>query len=145
MKVCPKCHSIIKDESLSTCPKCQEELLNISKNNTDIPSSKVSELSNFYHQDDVREHEKVQNGLCLVVLGSISLIIGVLFIILSLKKRTNKIIGINFASLQFIICVICLTIGIILLVYGLVKIILAQNKRSKYKIIIQELASLKSK
>lgn len=145
MKVCSKCHEIYLDDKIDSCKKCKENSTLLTVCKSDIDEKQASKLSEFYHQDDVKEYDKIQNGLCFSVLGSISIIVGLLFIVLSLQRRVNKIVGINFASLQFVICVVCLVLGVSLLVYGLIKIILAKIKRSKYKIVIKELASLKTK
>ena len=47
----------------------------------------LSQISRDDHQEDVRQYDKQQNALCLVVIGAICLICGALFIILSFKSQ----------------------------------------------------------
>jgi len=143
MKVCKSCHKVYKPDQGDICHVCHEELIDLEKDN--IEQEEVTKLSEYYHQQDVKEYDKIQNGLCFSVLGTISIIVGCLFIVLSFVKKKNKIVGINMASLQFVICVICLILGISLLTYGLVRIFMALDKRLKYKNVIKELANLKTK
>ena len=110
-----------------------------------IESEEISSYSQAAHKRDIAGYDLSQNALCFEVLGGISLIVGILFIFLSLKKRRNSIIGINFASLQFVICVLCLTLGIILLTIGTINLLKSQKIRKDAKKDIDYLASLNRK
>lgn len=101
--------------------------------------------SKILHANDTKAYDKTQNGLCLIVLGGISLIVGILFIFLSLQRRTNVIIGINFLSIQFVVCIICLLIAIVLLSTGIPRVVGAYNRRKKYHTWIQKLGNAKKK
>ena len=83
-----------------------------------LTTQEKSSLSRKAHSEDILQYNKEQNALCFVVFGVIALIVGVLFIFLSLKKRVNVITGIDYASLQFYVCVICLAGGLFCLVFG---------------------------
>ncbi len=110
-----------------------------------IGNEEISTYSQAAHKRDIAGYDLSQNALCFEVLGGISLIVGVLFIFLSLKKRRNTIIGINFASLQFVICVICLALGITLLTIGTINLLKSQKIRKSAKKDIDYLAGLSRK
>ncbi len=110
-----------------------------------IDKEDISTYSQAAHKRDIAGYDLSQNALCFEVLGGISLIVGILFIFLSLKKRRNTIIGINFASLQFVICVICLLAAIVLLTIGTINLVKSQKIRKAAKKDIAYLASLSRK
>ena len=92
------------------------------------------------HQQSQAEYDKGQNALCFVVIGSILLITGIIFIFLANKRENNIMLGIDTGSLAFYICVICLALGGVGLIYGLVKFILATKHR---RAILREINTLK--
>ncbi len=108
----------------------------------EISAEDVSIYSQAAHKRDTKGYDLSQNALCFEVLGAISLIVGILFIFLSLQKRRNKIVGINFASLQFVICVLCLAAGVVLLTIGTVNLVRSQLMRKAAKKDINYLATL---
>lgn len=79
------------------------------------------------------------------MFGGIALIIGVLFIFLSFKKKINTIVGIDYKSLQFYVCIIALAGGLFCLVYGLIKLFKALKKRKELKETINTLNLMKTK
>lgn len=109
---------------------------------TEILPTEVGKYSQAAHKRDTEGYDLSQNALCFTVLGGITLIVGILFIFLSLKKRKNAIVGVNFASLQFIICVICLAAGLTLLTIGGVLLAKALRKRKNAKRDITYLGTL---
>lgn len=112
---------------------------------TEIQPNEVSKYSQAAHRRDTEGYDLSQNALCFEVLGGITLIVGILFIFLSLKKRKNAIVGINFASLQFVICVLCIAAGLTLLTIGAVLLIKALKKRKSAKKDIAYLGTLARK
>ena len=96
-----------------------------------------------YRQILTDSYEKTQSGLCFTVIGSIFLIIAVLFFILSFVKQTNVIVGINVFSMQFYIFIISVVIGGLSLTYGLYKTITSHLRRKIYQKEINILAKLK--
>lgn len=112
---------------------------------TEIQPNEVSKYSQAAHRRDTEGYDLSQNALCFEVLGGITLIVGILFIFLSLKKRKNAIVGINFASLQFVICVLCIAAGLTLLTIGAVLLIKALKKRKSAKKDIVYLGTLARK
>lgn len=110
-----------------------------------LTAQEKSSLSRKAHSEDILQYNKEQNALCFVVFGVIALIVGVLFIFLSLKKRVNVITGIDYASLQFYVCVICLAGGLFCLVFGLIRFFMAFAKRKELKETINSLNNIKTK
>ncbi len=140
MKVCLNCGKLTSDSS-SSCKTCKKDVVDLDN----ISSQQASELSEKLHSLDVVEYDKGQNAMCFVVLGGIAIIIGALFIVLSLKRKNNAIIGFNFASIQFAICIISFVIGGVALGYGLFKLINSNMKRKQYKETISKISTKKSK
>ena len=105
----------------------------------------LAAMSRDAHQEDVRQYDKEQNALCFVVIGGILLVIAILFIFLSMKRQFNKLVGIDFSSLQFIILCITSAASLGCLGYGLTRFIIAANKRKELHAAIKEIAIAKSK
>lgn len=110
-----------------------------------IDHSEISTFSQAAHKRDTIGYDLSQNALCLDVIGAITLIIGALFIVLSLSKKRNVIQGINFASLQFVICACSLLAGLVLLTLGTIKLIKALRIRKEAKRDISYLSILSKK
>ncbi len=121
------------------------ELLSLENNELFYTKDEISKYSRQLHRIDNEEYNRSQNSLCFVVIGGIVLIIGIIFIFLSLLKRRNIIVGINFLSLQFFICVISLVVGSICLIYGIVKFIKTFKTRKQIHTKINILGNLKTK
>ena len=108
-----------------------------------LSKEEISRYSRILHTNDNKAYEKTQSGLCFTVIGSIFLIIAVLFFILSFVKQTNVIVGINVFSMQFYIFIISVVIGGLSLTYGLYKTITSHLRRKTYQKEINILAKLK--
>ena len=103
----------------------------------------LSELSNNDHRQDTKEYDKQQNALALVVLGSLALICGILFLILSNRKVMNQSQGIDTSSLQFFVSLACFGIAGLLLLYGLTRFFLAFYKRMQLRKEIMEISRIR--
>ena len=103
----------------------------------------LTEKSRKDHQSIVKTLDNQDNGLCLVVLGGIAIVVSILFFILSFKRKMNKPVGIDAASLQFWICIICVVGGVTLLTLGLVHVLTNLKYRIAYKKEIAAIAKLK--
>lgn len=108
----------------------------------------LSLMSEKDHHEDVKHYDVQQNSLAFVVLGGITLVCGLLFLILSFRRVMNKVKGIDTRSLQFFVCIACFVIAVALLSIGLTRLIIATIKRTKLKkeinsisIVRKELAS----
>ena len=103
----------------------------------------LTDKSRKDHQSIVKTLDNQDNGLCVLILGAISLIVAGLFLILSFKRKANKPAGIDPLSLQFWVFVICAVGGLTLLVFGLVKVLVNRNVRIAYKKEIAAIAKTK--
>ena len=101
-----------------------------------IEPSEVSSFSQSAHRRDTEGYDLSQNAMCFEVIGGIVLAIGILFIFLSLKKCRNQIVGVDFASLQFVICAVCLIGGITALTIGTIWLVKALKKEGTPKEIL---------
>ena len=123
-------------------PENEEEIVSFSGKQkiTNLTKEQVSHYSNVLHKNDAKAAEKISNSLCYVVIGAILLVVGFIFIFLSLQKYLNRIRGINFASIPFVLCVVCLVLGCAILLLGVYKVITAHNRRKQYQHYINLLA-----
>ena len=137
-RFCPNDHLVCL-EGEEKCPLCGGELIE------KVPATddEIRAYSREAHNRDIAGYDKSQNALCFVVIGGILFVIGVLFVFLSLKKRFNKIVGIDPLSFQFAVCVICLAAGITCLSIGIISLINALSKRKKAAEEIAYLSTLK--
>ena len=104
----------------------------------------LSQISRDDHQEDVRQYDKQQNALCLVVIGVITLICGVLFIILSIKRKNNKMAGLDPTSLPFFVSLACFVAAAALLTIGLIRFFKAHSVRKALEAEIMEVTRLKT-
>ena len=105
----------------------------------------LSQISRDDHQEDVRQYDKQQNALCLVVIGAITLICGALFIILSIKRKNNKMAGLDPTSLPFFVSLACFVAAAALLTIGLIRFFKAHSVRKALESEIMEVTRLKTK
>lgn len=117
---CLSCgHIVTPKEGESVCPRCGGGL-------TSMPTPEEAKaFSVKVHGDRTTAKEKYNTAMCFVVLGTIALILGILFMILSMQRVRNQIVGVNPASFQFVISIICLVLGGAALGYGLFVVIKA--------------------
>ena len=136
---CPKCEHLRNTEVEGKCPVCGEEL-------SSYPNEEpvIRAASRNAHNDDIAGYNRSQNALCFLVIGGIVFIIGLLFIVLALRREFNEISGINVASLAFVISMICLALGAASLVYGAINLILALKTRKQARIDIAIISSWRS-
>lgn len=87
------------------------------------------QLSHALHNQSKALVNKKNQGLSFVALGTILAIIGLVFIPLSFKKVRNQFEGMDFSSLAFIIFVIALSIGVIMIIGGIILAIRSDKKR----------------
>lgn len=137
-RFCPVDHLVCLDGE-EKCPICGGELVEQAPTTDD----EIRAYSREAHNRDIAGYDKSQNALCFVVIGGILFVIGVLFVFLSLKKKFNKIVGIDPLSFQFAVCVICLAAGITCLTIGIISLIKALSKRKKAAQEIAYLTTLK--
>lgn len=86
-------------------------------------------LSQQLHKESQVQYDRQQNALCFVVIGSILVCIGIVFIFLAMKRENNVMVGIDYTSLAFYIMAFSLAVGVILLGYGIIKFLISSKKR----------------
>lgn len=86
-------------------------------------------LSQQLHKESQVQYDRQQNALCFVVIGSILVCIGIVFIFLAMKRENNVMVGIDYTSLAFYIMAFSLAVGVILLSYGIIKFLISSKKR----------------
>ena len=114
------------------------------KDYNSLSYEELTQISRDDHQEDVRQYDKQENALCLVVIGAIVLICGLLFLVLSFVRRRNVMAGLDVTSLPFIVSVACFVAAITLLTIGLVRFFIALAVRRALKAEILEVTRLKS-
>lgn len=149
-KYCPNCEHVFYEDDLRVvlnensefiCPDCCTFLINEDK----MTYEQARTLSRAAHNRDIEAYNKSQSAMCFIIIGGTVLIIGILFIFLSLEKKFNKIVGINFISFQFAIATIGILTGVTLLTLGTIFLIKALKRRKAAKRDINTLATLKEK
>ena len=108
-----------------------------------LPYDELSQISRDDHQEDTRQYDNQQNALCLVMIGAICFVCSILFLILSFKRKMNKMAGIDPASLQFVVCIACFVAAAVLLTIGLVRFFKAHKIRKQLHEEILEVSLLK--
>lgn len=109
-----------------------------------LPLEELTEISRHDHQEDVRQYDKQQNALCLVMIGAICLVCGILFLILSSVREKNITTGIDPTCLPFFVSIGCFVASIALLAIGLTRFFIAFFKRKALKEEIIVVTRLKS-
>ena len=104
----------------------------------------LSQISRDDHQEDVRQYDKQQNALCLVMIGGICLVCAILFLILSFKRRMNRMAGLDVGSLPFFVSVACFVSAAALLTIGLIRFFKAHKIRKALEVEIMTVTRLKA-
>ena len=105
----------------------------------------LSQISRDDHQEDVRQYDKQQNALCLVMIGAIALVCAILFFILSFERKQNQMAGLDALSLPFFVSIACFVAGATLLTVGLVRFFKAQKIRKALEVEIIKVMEIKTK
>ena len=105
----------------------------------------LTQISRDDHQEDVRQYDKQQNALCLVMIGSICLVCGALFLVLSFVRRRNVLVGLDATSLPFFVSIACFVAAASLLTIGLIRFFKAHSVRKALKVEIIEVTRLKTR
>lgn len=100
------------------CPHCQK-----SNDLSSMTVKGVHELHQNAHNNITKYSEKKNSGLVFIVLGTLLLIIGSLFLFLSFKYNSIRVREFRPASVEFVVCIICLTLSVTGLTLGFYKLI----------------------
>lgn len=116
-----------------------------SNNYESLSYDELSQISRDDHQEDVRQYDKQQNALCLVMIGSITLICGILFLVLSFVRKRNKLAGLDVTSLPFFVSIACFVAAATLLTIGLIRFFKAHKVRKALEEEIIEVTKIKTR
>jgi hypothetical protein len=83
------------------------------------------------HQNMKKAYDLKQNSLCFIVIASILLVVGAIFLLLSFKYNVIKERVFTPGSLEFVVCVLCLGGGMFCMIFGIVRLVIA-GKKNKY-------------
>ncbi len=73
----------------------------------------------------LKQRKKRDDALCLLILGGLSSILSAIFFALSFRYNFLREKIFIPASLEFVVCIACLTLFLTLFLWGLIKLILA--------------------
>ncbi len=73
----------------------------------------------------LKQRKKRDDALCLLILGGLSSILSAVFFALSFRYNFLREKIFIPASLEFVVCIACLTLFLTLFLWGLIKLILA--------------------
>ncbi len=73
----------------------------------------------------LKQRKKRDDALCLLILSSLSLILSAIFFALSFRYNFLREKIFIPASLEFVVCVVCLALFGVLFLWGLIKLIVA--------------------
>lgn len=117
---CYYCGKTLDDEVMTQCPSCQHQ--------TDISNldeDGIHELHRNCHAE-INKNDNLKNGgLTFIVIGSILLIIGAVFLVLSFRYNVRKVRVFTPGSVEFVMCVIALTGAVTLLTWGTIRLVKA--------------------
>ena len=122
-----------------------EEVIQQENKYESLSYDELSQISRDDHQEDVRQYDKQQNALCLVMIGGITLICGILFLVLSFVRRRNQLAGLDVTSLPFFVSIACFVAAVTLLTIGLARFFKAHKIRKALEVEIIEVTKLKTK
>lgn len=98
----------------------------------------VHELHQNAHNNITAYTDKKNSGLVFLVTGAILLIVGLLFLFLSFKYNSIRVREFRPASVEFIVCCICLAISLFEIVFGTIRLINSLINIRFYKSVIKD-------
>lgn len=122
------------DEIDHVCPYCKKD-----NDTTHLTEYGIHLLHQNAHNKITKANEKKDFSLVCIVLATLALVIGIIFLILSFKystiKRENTFTPL---SLEFIVCVLCLASCLILYSIGIPNLIIALNRVKFFKNVVKK-------
>lgn len=133
-KTCIYCGKTFETENDLTCPHCGK-----SNDLSQLTVKGVHEVHQNAHNSITKYTDNKNSGLVFIVIGTILLIVGSLFLVLSFKFNPIRIREFRPDSVEFTVCVVCLTASLGGLSYGLYRLISSLFKLRFYKKVIKEI------
>ncbi len=137
-KHCIYCGQELNQEQ-KVCPKCNKEIINLDNSSKEDQQAILSSISSEdkhlihrnCHQNINKANADKNTSMVFLVTGGILLIIGLLFLLLSFKYNLYKKRVFSPATVEFVVCVICLSVCAIFAVIGTTKLIKAVKLRKR--------------
>lgn len=132
-RTCIYCGKSFDDENGLNCPHCNKD-----NDLSHLTIKGVHEVHQGAHNAINKYTDMKNSGLVFIVIGTILLIIGLLFLFLSFKFNPIRVREFRPASVEFATCIICLTFSIAGLSFGIYRLIIALLNISFFKRVIKE-------
>ena len=134
-KFCINCgkSKFIKNKPGFECKKCKT--LNKYE---DLKSLDHHLLIQEAHTNITRAKDIKDNALCFLIIGGIVFIVGVIFLFLSFKYNIVKEKIFRPDSTEFVACVILLTLALVFLIYGFIRLITSIKMKRYFTYLIEE-------
>lgn len=131
-KHCIYCKKTI-EENEEVCHFCGKN-----QDSSKMTVKDVHELHQNAHNNITVYTDKKNSGLVFLVTGAILLIVGLLFLFLSFKYNSIRVREFRPASVEFVVCCLCLAVSLFELVFGTVKLIISLINIKFYKSVITD-------
>jgi hypothetical protein len=122
-----------QEGKLTVCPHCHED--NVTVNLSD---DQVHHLHQSCHYAIEKANDLKNNGLTFVVIGTILLIVGLLFLFLSFRFNSIRVRVFVPGSTEFVVCLICLALAAFSLPFGITRFLLGVQGIRRNKKTIQD-------
>ncbi len=125
-------HEINEDtEIVYSCPRCGAHI------HHDLNEEDLKSLSRAAHAEYQRGSNSFAVGMCNVCLGGISVIIAVIFFILSMKPANQR--QIDPTCVEFYVSMILFALGVVLLVVGIIYVYKGIHKKHHYNQLLKDI------
>lgn len=111
--VCKKCNTLNDDEVLG--------------------KYEIHKYNQSVHNNITKANDLRDNSLCFIIIGAILLIVGAVFLVLTFKRLPSGLREFKPWSLEFLLTIICLTLSISSLTFGMVRLIMALQRKDYFK------------
>jgi hypothetical protein len=130
---CIHCGKTFDDEKTPLCPYCLGD--NDPKH---LDVDEVHHLHQEAHNHITAENDRFNAGMVNLIIGAILLLLGAAFLFLSFKYNVKKVRVFRPESVEFIMSVICLSVSLLLLSTGTVKVIRGVTTKKFFNKVIEE-------
>ncbi len=137
-KHCIYCGQVIEQDQ-TECPKCNKKIINIDISSKDDQQALLLSISEEdkhlihrnCHQNINKANADKNTSLVFLVTGGILLVIGLLFLLLSFRYNIYKKRVFSPGTVEFVVCVVSLSVCAIFGVIGSIKLIKAIKLKKK--------------
>jgi len=131
-KRCIYCYKEFDDNQGEICPFCYKD-----NNQSKMSENEVHALHQNCHNNIRMSTNMMNNALTNLVVGTILLIVGLIFLVLSFRFNVIKERVFTPGSTEFVVCVICLSLAGIMLILGVFRLIISIIRTRYYKSVLK--------